>query len=249
MTKKKKTKDPLQQVMEQELDRWNENVEKEQAAKKNKKKKSSDTEPLSTFQDLKKTKRVDPLSDDEENINESIDVPAREFTKISLRNQIFIDTEFVDNDKDKSGTVVRNPGTKDWNWPIHEDLKAAFARFRAHMIFLCGYVDHKKVKTDIEDFKSPLLEYFTCTSVSLTAKADGLTISGNRKVGNKVFNFSAPLGRFDDKDYAFGGDLEAAWENLCKETLAYTTEQKFGEGKQVDILFNKKEESYSEEAL
>lgn len=157
-----------------------------------------------------------------------------EFSRLKLQDNLFASGEYVEVYGDDQ---YRNPTMKSVSWPVHSDLRNAFRAFIVHFALITEMIDAKKVKGRIEEFSSPQLDAFTVTSVKLTNNRDGVTISGTRKLkSKKTMPFNCPATLFHEEGYAFGTELQIAWDNLVLEALAYFKGEKFGEGKQGDLF-------------
>lgn len=109
--------------------------------------------------------------------------------------------------------------------PIHDDLRNAFRNLIPHFAFLCEEIGEYKMMEFIDGKSSPEDEFYIKYSVNQfsiggSGDSEGITLSGNKRVGTGVVNFNTPFLRYSD-EYEYMNEFIAAIETAKDEVRLY----------------------------
>lgn len=176
--------------------------------------------------------------------------------KATLRNGLFLNYEFVQQDKNSVNTIKTSSDA-----PVHEDLQKCFRRLIPHFAFIAEEIDEELAKKAIDDFESyllvpfddapePKLYNFECYEVSIS-DVKGLnfvSIFGSKKLSTtETISFKTPSVDLDSlNDYKFVQELSNLIELLKSEVKQYM-DGKHSERKQMEMFSEEEEEDLIEE--
>jgi hypothetical protein len=218
---------------------------KKKAAKKKAEKPVAKTnghtsEPLSEFQDLGKTGRVDPSSNGTQHGKHKASPlvnPKLIITKVKILKEEVI-FGFSKIEKDATTTIC--PAETHKSIP-HPDFRQAMQAMAVHLGLLCDYLSTQQIK-DIDKYDPELVEKFVVTGISLRAKQDneGIVLMG-RKITKRdsSVTLNSPFTRFEENEetaYRYIDHLMGLKEILIDEAHQYLA-GKHGEEAQRELVF------------
>lgn len=204
--------------------------------------------PLSDFQDLSKTGRVDPQA--QEQVKPAVKSAQYSIEKVKIENDHHLNVTYGIIHID--GSHEYHPGVSHDHF-MHQDLKSIFLKLRIHLAVLCDYIPVKQIK-NIEAYSESLVEKFRVTTVTIK-QGEGVVITGYRKTHRKktvTLNTPFTLTEEDEKTaYRFLDDLNTILSELLEETEKYIRRTKVGEDPQgkLDLKDPVEDDTYSEEDI
>ena len=176
--------------------------------------------------------------------------------KATLRNGLFLNYEFVQQDKNSVNTIKTSSDA-----PVHEDLQKCFRRLIPHFAFIAEEIDEALAKKSIEDYEKylmvpfdeapePKLYNFDCYEVSIS-DVKGLnfvSIFGSKKLStNDTISFKTPSVDLDSlTEYKFVKELSDLIDLLKNEVKLYM-DGKHSERKQMEMFSNEDDEVMADE--
>lgn len=139
--------------------------------------------------------------------------------------------------------------------PIHDDLRDAFRNLIPHFAFLCEEIGEYKMKEFVDgklSMEDDLFIKYNVNQFSIGGSGDseGVTLSGNKRVGAGVVNFNTPFVRYSD-EYEYMNEFIAAIETAQDEVKLYI-EGKHAPKAQQEMVFDDfdgEEEIYDDVAV
>jgi hypothetical protein len=143
-----------------------------------------------------------------------------------------VDVEFVEHLDDKT----ERTHNVSCDQLYHNDLENAFEKLRSHLVCICDQKESGFINNMESDYSEELKEIkVTQFTISGNDDTEGVTIVGQKRIGEKVLNLISPFTMYED-EYKFAGEL-AIDINAC----VYEVEQYLFEGKyavkQLEIPF------------
>jgi hypothetical protein len=141
--------------------------------------------------------------------------PGIKIKKALIKDGLFLNVEY--NEKTASGN---NKVKKDCTPPIHDDLKAEFAKLDEHLATICEQFDSVG-NIDVDNT--------SCKGFAIggEGESEGVTLIGTRKMDDgKVVNLVSPFTNYGD-DYGSISELSKIVDGCVSETKQYLFEGKF----------------------
>lgn len=156
--------------------------------------------------------------------------------KASIKDDLFLNVEFTEDLPGHSKKDTKLSCTV----PIHEDLKAAFAKLHVHLACLCDEVKLPKKN----DFPNVEFEKFTVRGFSIGGndENEGVTVSGSKDGAYGLVNLNTPFTKWESADYSFVSELGEDVEAAIYEVEQYLFEGKKAPERQLEMEFGAADE-------
>lgn len=159
-----------------------------------------------------------------------------------------VECAYIDAHKDRRNEIIQKSDAI-----AHEDLRLAFRSLRIHLAKLCDlreafgldfdeYEQTQMIKEKPKDFLDALSDIeVSGFSISGGDDGEGVTLTGTKRIGNKVLVLNSPFTKFDDVDYIHSDSLQMYVLYVADEVKEYLNGK--AAMKQLDMFEETAEES------
>lgn len=156
--------------------------------------------------------------------------------KAKIKDELFLEGKISEELPGHS----KKTSTFECTVPVHDDLKAAFAKLTAHLAVICSQLKVKRSESLLElDVQKFEVRGFT---ISGHDENEGVTINGCMEGTYGIVNLNSPLTKWDDADYPFVSELAEDVQAAVYEVEQYLFEGKRAPERQLEMDFGDGEE-------
>lgn len=159
--------------------------------------------------------------------------------KAKIKDDLFLEVEYSEDLPGHSKKDTKLTCTI----PVHDDMKAAFAKLDKHLALLCDDLPCKS--KNIEKWDDPTLGAYSVRGFSIGGSGDseGCTISGSKEAVHGFVNLNTPHQQWEGSEYKFITDMAADIQSCVYEVEQYLFEGKRAPEKQLEMTFGGDEEN------
>lgn len=152
--------------------------------------------------------------------------------KAKIKDDLFLEVEFTEELPGHSKKDTKLICTI----PVHDDLKAGFAKLDRHLAQLCDDLPCKAKR--LEDWNEDLSDYTVKGfSIGGVGDSEGVTLSGYREAKHGIVNLNTPFQQYESSEYKWISELGSDIEDCLFEVREYLFNGKRAPEKQLAMDF------------
>lgn len=163
--------------------------------------------------------------------------------KAKIKDDLFLEVEYSEDLPGHSKKDTKLTCTI----PVHDDMKAAFARLDKHLALLCDDLPCKH--KSIDKWDDPVLTGYAVRGFSIGGSGDseGCTISGAKEAKHGFVNLVTPHQQWEGSEYKFISDMASDVQACVYEVEQYLFEGKRAPETQMAMDFGEETQGEHEE--